>query len=135
MEQPPILPLLTPGELRELAYAKSLLENPGLTARLAQILGSPIEKGVQDAPGQLVGTGAKGHTRRIESSSGRRDCDHREKEFHPKFRAISQVIGGRLRGVGGVFGLASLPVELPVSTAIMLRSIADIARSEGHDIS
>lgn len=27
-----------------------------------------------------------------------------------------------------------LPVELPFSTAIMLRSIADIARSEGEDL-
>ena len=31
--------------------------------------------------------------------------------------------------------LAALPVELPVSTTIMLRSIADIARSEGEDLS
>jgi EcsC protein family len=36
---------------------------------------------------------------------------------------------------GGTFGLAALPVELPVSTVIMLRSIADIARSEGEDLS
>ena len=36
---------------------------------------------------------------------------------------------------GGAFGLAMLPIELPVSTMIMLRSIADIARSEGEDLS
>ena len=39
--------------------------------------------------------------------------------------------------IGGFFGMYGLPVELPVSTAIMLRSIANIARSEGeglHDI-
>ena len=35
---------------------------------------------------------------------------------------------------GGVFGLSSLPVELPISTIIILRSIADIARNEGEDI-
>ena len=35
---------------------------------------------------------------------------------------------------GGAFGLAALAAELPVSTAIMLRSIADIARSEGEDL-
>jgi hypothetical protein len=33
---------------------------------------------------------------------------------------------------GGAFGLLSLPVELPLSTTIMLRSVADIARSEGE---
>jgi hypothetical protein len=33
---------------------------------------------------------------------------------------------------GGAFGLLGLPFELPVSTTIILRSIADIARSEGE---
>jgi hypothetical protein len=36
--------------------------------------------------------------------------------------------------VGGAFGLPALIVELPVATTIMLRSIADIARSEGEDL-
>jgi len=36
---------------------------------------------------------------------------------------------------GGFFGLPGLIVELPISTALMLRSIADIARSEGEDLS
>jgi hypothetical protein len=35
----------------------------------------------------------------------------------------------------GAFGIASLPIELPFSTTIMLRSIADIGRSEGQDLS
>jgi hypothetical protein len=36
--------------------------------------------------------------------------------------------------IGGFFGMYGLPVELPFSTAIMLRSIADIARTEGEDL-
>src|SRR5271154_4747026 len=36
--------------------------------------------------------------------------------------------------VGGSFGLAALPIELPISTIIMLRSIGDVARSEGEDL-
>jgi hypothetical protein len=35
---------------------------------------------------------------------------------------------------GGSFGLPALTIELPVTTTIMLRSIADIARSEGEQI-
>jgi hypothetical protein len=46
-------------------------------------------------------------------------------------RALATASGA----VGGTFGLAALPVELPASTVIMLRSIADIARSEGEDLS
>ena len=37
-------------------------------------------------------------------------------------------------GMGGFLGLAAMAIELPVSTTIMLRSIADIARSEGEVI-
>ena len=35
---------------------------------------------------------------------------------------------------GGALGLATLPVELPVSTVVMLRAIADVARDEGEDL-
>ena len=37
--------------------------------------------------------------------------------------------------VGGALGLAALPIELPISTTILLRSIAEIAREEGEDLS
>jgi hypothetical protein len=36
--------------------------------------------------------------------------------------------------IGGAMGLMALTVELPISTTLMLRSIADIARSEGEYI-
>lgn len=36
---------------------------------------------------------------------------------------------------GGAFGIAALPLELPISTVLVLRSIADIARAEGEDLS
>jgi antitoxin component of RelBE/YafQ-DinJ toxin-antitoxin module len=36
--------------------------------------------------------------------------------------------------LGGAFGLTTLAIELPLSTIIMLRSIADIARSEGESL-
>jgi hypothetical protein len=37
--------------------------------------------------------------------------------------------------MGGLFGIYGLPLELGISTTIMLRSIAEIARSQGEDIS
>ncbi len=45
-------------------------------------------------------------------------------------KALAAVTGA----VGGAFGLATLAVELPVSTTLMLRSIAEIAREEGEDV-
>jgi hypothetical protein len=37
--------------------------------------------------------------------------------------------------VGGMFGAPALAAELPVTTVIIMRSIADIARSKGEDLS
>ena len=45
-----------------------------------------------------------------------------------------KLAAGASGAAGGALGLAALSVELPVSTTIMLRSIADIARSEGENL-
>jgi len=49
-----------------------------------------------------------------------------------RFHKVMATASG---AAGGALGLASLPIELPISTVIMLRSIAEIARSEGEDLS
>lgn len=48
---------------------------------------------------------------------------------------LHQRLAAASGAMGGAIGIASLPVELPLSTTIMLRSIADIARREGENLS
>jgi len=134
MELPPIISRLSPDELTELRYAKSLLEQPGFAARLAGFLGKPIEQGLALLPKGAEGLIHKAATQALSTalslaitSLGSRRPRQASERWH-------KFLVGASGGVGGVFGLASLPVELPVSTTIMLRSIADIARSEGFDI-
>jgi hypothetical protein len=50
-------------------------------------------------------------------------------------RNLHRVLVTASGAVGGAFGLVTLPVELPVSTTLILRSIAEIARAEGEDLS
>ena len=45
-----------------------------------------------------------------------------------------KIAVGVTGAVGGLFGMAAIVAELPASTIIILRSIADIARSEGADL-
>src|SRR5580692_1698641 len=135
MHKPPIIHSLTREELKDLEAARALLENPGFTMRLANYLGAPIEKGFALLPqgwNETVNKATRGALMKALKlavvSLGKRDRRGSREFFH-------KVLVGTSGGIGGAFGLAALPVELPVSTAIMLRSIADIARSEGHDIS
>jgi EcsC family protein len=133
---PPVISAqLSASEMKELFYAKSLLENPGFTARIANIIGTPIEKGFKLLPknwSDVVGKASRAAlTKALQiavATLGSRKPVKSSERFH-------KILVGASGGIGGVFGLAALPVELPLSTTIMLRSIADIARSEGHSLS
>jgi len=134
MELPPILPNLTAPELGDLARAKTLLENPGFTARLAGKLGKPIERGFKLLPSGWQGIVNKAAKASLTTALSAAVTTMGSKQPRRASERFHKMLVGASGGVGGLFGLASLPVELPVSTTIMLRSIADIARSEGHDI-
>jgi len=120
--------------LNELMYAKELLENPGLAARLSDFIGKPVEGDLEMVPEKYQGVIKDATKKSLEKAldfavmtmgSGE------EGESHDMFHKICATGVGVL---GGVFGMRALLIELPVTTVIMLRSIADIARSEGEDI-
>jgi hypothetical protein len=135
MNTPPIIGPLDGPELRDLARAKSLLENPRMAIRLANTVGSPLEKGFAMLPKgwhTVINKAARAALMKalavaLATLGQRKHAGSRER-FH-------KLMAGASGGIGGAFGLLALPVELPISTVIMLRSIADIARSEGHDLS
>jgi hypothetical protein len=47
---------------------------------------------------------------------------------------LHKVMAGGVGAAGGFFGPLTLAAELPVTTTLILRSIADIARAEGEDL-
>src|SRR5262249_60470579 len=57
-----------------------------------------------------------------------------EKEPKAASRLLHKALASASGAVGGGLGLAALPGELAISTILMLRSIGDIARSEGEDL-
>lgn len=124
---------LTDRELDDLKFAKNLLESPGLAVKLTGVIGGPIEKSLAVLPPKLT-TGLQKTTMVALRSALRfamSTLRHREqKASNGLHKGLVAVTGG----LGGAFGLPALVAELPVSTVIMLRSIADIARSEGEQI-
>ena len=116
-----------------LVEAVRVLERPSLAARLSALAGRPLDLlgRVLPAPAQEAVTrgveAALKASLRLALGSLRRGRPDRSGRLHKALAAGSGA-------VGGAFGLASLPLELPLSTTIMLRAIADIARSEGEDL-
>ena len=124
-------------ELEELRQAKLLLENPGLAAKLAAYVGSPVEKGMKMLPRRWqAGVHAATEKALMKAldmavkSLGARSASRDTKKASDKMHRVAVATSG---AVGGAFGIAALSIELPISTTIILRSIADIAASMGED--
>ena len=122
---------ISPEDLLTLRQAYDRLEHESFAARLTNMVGKRVE-----LAGALVPEKAKKIAGRATEIALRaalrvamRSLDARQKPSSPSLhRSLASAVGA----AGGAFGLAALPVELPVSTTLMLRSIADIARGEGE---
>ena len=126
---------LAPDDLAQLRYAKSLLEHPGLATRITSVIGTPIEKGLARLPASWsnkIGVVTEKALRQASNAALYTLTDVPGKAASNRWHQFSVAVSG---GVGGFFGLGALAVELPVSTTIMLRSVADVARSHGESIS
>jgi hypothetical protein len=126
---------LTPTDHQDLTRAVDLLENPSFAAKVTNLIGAPVEKAITMLPDgvseKLVGTTQKALSKAMDLAVSTLDERYRGKSADGAHRFMSTVSGA----VGGAFGLLALTVELPISTTLMLRSIADIARSEGAPLS
>ena len=125
---------MTESHRRELEVAVNLLENPHFAARLAEYAGQPLNAIVEHLPGafnqRLRGTVRAAIFRCLEIAIESLDDD--VSVSGPDW--LNQVMIGVAGGVGGFFGMVALPIELPLTTALMLRAIAEIARAEGEDL-
>src|ERR1700726_1520465 len=125
-------PTMTPDDLTALRTAVRLLEHPGLAARLTNLVGKPIDlisNALPAAASRAIATAtAKGLEAALKVAL-------QTMQRTPGSQLLHKALATASGAAGGAFGLATLPIELPISTIIMLRSIADIARSEGEDLS
>jgi hypothetical protein len=130
--------IIEPRELKfedkqALAEAVRLLEYTSLAARLSNVIGSTIgvagnlvPKVARNMVGKAVDLALR--TAMRTAIRGMRDREGPANTLaHKSLATLSGAAGGAL-------GIAALPVELPVSTVLILRAIADIARAEGEDM-
>jgi hypothetical protein len=125
---------LAETHLQELRSAMLLLENPGIAAKITNLIGMPIRKGLELLPekwNEKIGEVTKIALMKAAEAAiftMKKAPGEVSSNWWHKFGVA--LTGG----IGGFFGLPAMAIELPVSTTIMLRSIAEIARSEGETI-
>ena len=124
---------LSAGDWSSLRRAVWALEHPSLAARLTSVLGTPIEEGVKLLPTswyeplRLSTESAMQHTLGFAISTMPADKPIPSDNQH-------KILGIASGATGGLFGFPGLLLELPVTTMLMLRSIAAIAAREGEDL-
>jgi hypothetical protein len=124
---------ITEEDLVALRGAVQSLEHPGLAARLADMIGKPFERlgSAMPASASHVITASVSKALEMALQAALMSLQHKP---HAGSQLLHKALVTASGAAGGAFGLPTLPIELPVSTIIMFRSIADIARSEGEDL-
>ncbi len=126
--------MISTGHREEIQIAKYQLTNLSYSIRLMNLLGKPVEFGMNVLPAYAqnkIHEAVSLSLRKAISIVNRTVPRKRSFLTSTKIDRAAAILSG---GTGGFFGLAGLTVELPVSTAIMLRSIINIARANGIDV-
>lgn len=124
--------IMKESDLRELARAKYLLEHTSFAYKLMDIFGRPVEWAITALPEGTRTRVVDVSRKSIEKALHCACWTLHEKGECWKGTHLASAMGAG--AVGGFFGLPGLSVELPFSTILILRSIAEIARFNGESL-
>lgn len=133
-------PKLSSTEFEKLREAIAYLDSPSLLMRLANIAGVPAQKLLELAPAKVTEITDDALRKAMDWSIAtvttsakfnELENAHRMSRSNAFWHRLAATVSG---GVGGAFGLAGLAIELPLTTVIMFRSIASIAKELGQDL-
>lgn len=120
-------------DYNDLKKAAELLTTPSITAQISNIVGSPLEHAIEKLPTKL-----RNSIQETVSSALHKSINGAVKTMDNKPTKASTIkhklMAAGSGALGGVFGAPALLVEIPISTTIIMRAVADIARSEGFDV-
>jgi len=126
--------LLSSEELGELQFAARCLDGHGFAARLTALLGRQVEALGRALPSPARRQIARAAERALKAALRLAVRTIDENKPAKASKGAHKAAAAASGALGGAFGLASAAIELPISTTILLRSIAEIAREEGEDL-
>ncbi len=128
-----IVPTLSPQDLADLKLAAANLEGSSFAVTLANKVGMPVEALLRFLPDRAQSTLSTAVDQALQQClSVALSFSHGGSKPNRRSHTFATAVTG---AVGGFFGLPGLLVELPVTTTVMLHSIAGIAASQGEDLS
>jgi hypothetical protein len=125
----------TQADQAALKSAVKYLETRNFAARLADYAGVPVHRVLGFLP-KALNRQLSGAVR-VAVMKGLEVAVDTLNETPPRkpSTGFSSFLAGVTGGVSGLFGFGALAVELPLTTTLMLRAIAEIAQHQGEDLS
>lgn len=127
--------LLSREELKDLAEAVRTLESDSFAARLNRLLGGKARALGRVLPASARKAATVATERALKTALRVALLSLRSNVKLKASNRWHQAAAAAAGAIGGAFGIAATAIELPVSTTILLRSIAEIAREHGEDLS
>ncbi|QTA87807.1 EcsC family protein [Desulfonema magnum] len=124
--------LMQGKDLADLKRAKSLLEKDSIAAKTANFFGDAAETLSRLLPPAYRESAAMCNLVAIEKSWEFAMTTMSERDI-PRVSEEKNILYVATAGAVGGVGILTLFAELPVTTVLMLRAVADIARDEGED--
>ncbi len=119
---------------QKLAGAIQRLEHHGLAMTIASKVGMPVERLIGRLPAVAQNAVHGAVNRALEQCLKAALSGMSSQKITLPSNRMHRMVAGAAGAAGGFFGLPGLAFELPVSTTVMLHSIAEIARSHGEDL-
>lgn len=122
------------ADYKDLKKAVNLLQSPSITAKISNLIGSPIETAVKKLPPSATGKIQKAVEAALTKAAEAALWSMKNTPHEGASTKLHKLMAAASGALGGAFGFATLFAELPLSTVIMMRAVADVARSEGFDL-
>lgn len=124
---------LEPADLAALERTWRSLERPSLAAQISSVLGTPLEQVLRLLPAgwsrPIRDAAEAAVVRAYDLAAASLPARSDPSETAGLHRLAAAATGA----LGGLLGLPALLLELPATTVLMLRAIADRARANGED--
>ena len=122
-----------PDDMADLRRAVALLEQPAFSIQLVNLLGAPIELAASKLPARLRSK-LQSAMRMAMDKAVQGALLTMDDTPAPASTRLHKLATATTGAIGGFFGGWGLVAELPVTTTLMMRAVADVARSEGFSL-
>jgi len=126
-------PELTLADQAALARAVEALEKVTIASRLTNLFGRQMAAASHFIPERVRSAASLAANLALRSAMGAALRSLREGR-RPASSRLHKAALAASGAAGGALGFVALPFEIPASTVLMLRAIADVARAEGEDM-